>query len=174
LLSLDVAPMVDLEPGNYSLTVSASSQGRSDQASIPVQVVSSSFHRILLTVDKKWFQPGQTIHSRVLVWKGATKYAPEKSASVDVSLAEPKGTKIFKKTLTTDDYGIASCDIPLAGELSYGRYRLQAQLGNETQEVELNIQEYKLPTMRVDLRTDREWYIPGPTWRSRSTATLAR
>lgn len=148
----------NLEPGVYKLVVKSSGilEG---MVEVPVRIQRS--FRVLITTDKPWYQPGQTLHFRVLVWEANGGYRACPNTSLTVSLVNPDGVKVFKHSLVTDDYGVAFCDIPLSRELKQGRYRVKVEIGDYTQEVTVNIKEYVLPKFRVDLGFQKTWYLLG-------------
>ncbi len=148
----------NIEPGAYKLVVKASGvmEGRVE---VPVRIRRS--FRVLITTDKPWYQPGQTLHFRALVWEANGDYRACPNTSLTVSLVNPDGVRVFKRFLKTDEYGVAFCNIPLSKELKQGRYRVRVEIGDYTQEVTVNIREYVLPKFKVELEFQKKWYLLG-------------
>ncbi len=151
-----IAP--NLKPGIYKLVVESLGILRG-RVEVPVRIQRS--FRVLITTDKPWYQPGQTLHFRVLVWEAKGGYRACTNTRLTVSLVNPDGVKVFKRSLITNSYGVAYCDIPLSRELKQGRYRVKVEIGDYIQEVTVNIKEYVLPKFRVDLEFQKTWYLLG-------------
>jgi uncharacterized protein YfaS (alpha-2-macroglobulin family) len=117
-------------------------------------------NRLLLTTDKPLYQPGQIIHLRALALDAFDRQ-PVVNQPLDVTIADGKGNKVFRKTLTTSDYGVASTDFQLASQVNTGAYKITAQLGNATSEKTVEVKYYVLPKFAVKWSTDRNFYQPG-------------
>ena len=147
----------DADP-NQTLVVETKSALGSDTLEQAVTIERD--FRILLTTDKPLYQPGQMIHIRALAL-GAFDLRPAAAQSLDVTVADGKGNTVFRKTLTTSDFGAASVDFQLAGEVNTGPYKLTATLGNTSSEKTVTVEHYVLPKFDVKLTTDRTYYRPG-------------
>lgn len=117
-------------------------------------------YRILLTTDKPIYQPGQKIHLRVLALS-AFDLLPAAGYPLELTIADGKGNKVFRKTLTTTAYGIAAADFQLAGEVNNGDYKITATLGSVSSEKTVRVEYYVLPKFDVKLTTERTFYAPG-------------
>ncbi len=116
--------------------------------------------RILLTTDKPLYQPGQLIHIRALAL-GAFDMRPAVAQSLEVTVADGKGNTVFRKALTTSDFGVASVDFQLASEVNTGPYKITATLGNASSEKTVTVENYVLPKFEVKLTSTRAYYRPG-------------
>jgi len=116
--------------------------------------------RILLTTDKPLYQPGQLIHIRALAL-GTFDMRPAAAQSLELTVADGKGNTVFRKALTTSDFGVAAVDFQLASEVNTGPYKLEATLGNTSAEKTVTVEHYVLPKFDVNLTTDRTFYRPG-------------
>src|ERR1019366_7038640 len=68
---------------------------------------------ILLTTEKPIYQPGQTIHVRVLALDRANHEATA-GRKLTMEVEDSRGNKVFKKIAQTDSYGVASAEFGLA------------------------------------------------------------
>ncbi len=116
--------------------------------------------RILLTTDKPLYQPGQLIHIRALAL-GAFDMRPAVAQSLEVTVADGKGNTVFRKALTTSDFGVASVDFQLASEVNTGPYKITATLGDTSSEKTVTVEHYVLPKFEVKLTSTRDYYRPG-------------
>ncbi|MEJ5200881.1 MAG: MG2 domain-containing protein [Anaerolineales bacterium] len=117
-------------------------------------------YRILLTTDKPLYQPGQMIHLRALALS-AFDLLPASNRPLELIIADGKGNKVFRKTLTTTEYGVAAADFQLAGEVNTGDYKITAVLGSVSSEKTVRVEHYVLPKFDVKLSTERTFYTPG-------------
>ena len=119
-------------------------------------------YRILLTTDKPLYQPGQEIHIRLLALS-AFDLAPATEKEIEVVIADGKGNKVHRETLTTSKFGIASTDFQLAREVNNGNYKISATMGSTTSEKTVTVEHYVLPKFEIAIDTDRRFYTPGQT-----------
>jgi uncharacterized protein YfaS (alpha-2-macroglobulin family) len=119
-------------------------------------------YRVLLTTDKPIYQPGQTIHLRALALSTSDRTAAAQQP-IEISIADGKGNRVFRQTLTTSDYGVAFTDFQLANEVNTGPYKITAQLGDTLSETTVEVKYYVLPKFAIDLKTDRTYYQPSAT-----------
>ncbi len=157
--NVDVAFVVpeDVEPQQL-LIVETKSRLGSDTLEQAVTIERD--YRILLTTDKPLYQPGQIIHIRALAL-GAFDMSPASAQTLEVTVGDGKGNTVFRRKLTTSDYGVAAVDFQLADEVNTGPYKLTATLGNTSSEKTVTVEHYVLPKFDVKLTTDRTYYRPG-------------
>jgi hypothetical protein len=138
--------------------------GFSDSASTEFKLPDSPSLR--LSTDKPLYQPGQTVHMRLLA------FGPNRHALVGAKLKLTIGSdesqeQQFERVLTTSNFGIAAADWEIPRKLELGEYRLKAELSdtndsNETEAVaNIRISRYELPTFTVKVKPDRTYYIRG-------------
>ncbi len=141
-----------------SLIIETRSDLGQDELERPVTVRRD--YKLLLTTDKPLYQPGQTIHLRALAL-GAFDLHPAGDQPVEFVVADGKGNKVFRKKVTTSQYGIAAVDFVLADEVNTGRYKISAELGKTISERTVTVQHYVLPKFKIDIETDKSFYRPG-------------
>ncbi len=147
---------------NQQLIVETRSDRGTHQTKPPIVIKRD--YRILLTTDKPIYQPGQTIHLRALALSTADHSAAAQQP-IEISIADGKGNRVFRQTLTASDFGVASTDFQLANEVNTGLYKITAQLGDTLSEKTVEVKYYVLPKFAIDLKTDRTYYQPGETVR---------
>ena len=135
---------------------------RSDSDHVVKKVEVQQPARVLLSSDKPIYQPGQTIHVRSLILNGRTE-KPFAGEAVTFEVSDPKGNKVFKETRKTSGFGIASADFVLASELNLGRYEIRAIAGATTTERTVEVKNYVLPKFKIQIATDKPYYLPGET-----------
>jgi hypothetical protein len=115
--------------------------------------------KILLVADKPVYQPGQLIHLRTLALR-SFDMKPLDGKELVLEIEDPKGNKVFKKTLKTSDFGIAAVDFQLADEVNMGDYTIRAAIGDVRAEKTVQVKRYVLPKFKVEVKTDKTFYLP--------------
>ncbi|MEO0137069.1 MAG: MG2 domain-containing protein [candidate division WOR-3 bacterium] len=113
-----------------------------------------------LVTDKPIYQPGQTIHIRTLTLQKPKLHAV-KNKEVILEIEDAKGNKVFKKTLKTDQFGVAYTSFLLADEVNFGNWVIRAVFDEEKTEKTVKVERYLLPKFKITLKTDKEFYLPG-------------
>ncbi len=117
--------------------------------------------------DRTHFRPGQTIYIKgISYWQ-----LPDDSLQVgkdevlDVTLKDPKGQVVEKKTVKNNEYGSFNTEFVLPAEGLNGSYRIEVRQGNSltTNPLGLQVEEYKLPTFEVTFDTVKTAYAIGDT-----------
>jgi hypothetical protein len=149
--------MPNLEPGQYTLEVASKSVMGEEKLERAVKLKSGA--KILLTTDKPIYQPGHMMHIRTLVLRPVDQ-KPVANKEMQFEVEDPKGNKVFKKTLTTSEFGIASVDFQLADEVNMGDYHLRAAIGDTRADSTVTVKRYVLPKFKVDVKADKTFYLP--------------
>ncbi len=117
--------------------------------------------------DRTHFRPGQTIYIKgISYWQ-----LPDDSLQVgkdevlNVTLKDPKGQVVEKKTVKNNEYGSFNTEFVLPTEGLNGRYRIEVRQGNSltTNPLSIQVEEYKLPTFEVTFDTVKTTYAIGDT-----------
>lgn len=108
---------------------------------------------ILLTTEKPVYQPAQTMHIRALALDRSHEHAAA-GRTITFAIEDPRGNRVFRKSVSTDRFGIASAEFTLADEVNLGAYHLRAVMGDSetpsgTAELTLRVERYVLPKFRV-------------------------
>jgi uncharacterized protein YfaS (alpha-2-macroglobulin family) len=144
--------------GGHTLRIETRSVHGSDTVERPVNLQRE--YRVLLTTDKPLYQPGQIIHMRALAL-GAFDRIPAAGQTLDITVADGKGNKVFRRIIKLSDYGVGAADFQLADEVNTGPYKITAALGKTASEKTVTVAHYVLPKFAVRLHTDRPYYRPG-------------
>jgi uncharacterized protein YfaS (alpha-2-macroglobulin family)/ABC-type glycerol-3-phosphate transport system permease component len=155
------------QSSDQTLVVETRSSLGSDTVERPVTVQRD--YRVLLTSDKPIYQPGQIIHLRALALGTFDLQAAQKQ-DLEITIADGKGNKVFRKTLTTSDYGVAATDFELASEVNTGSYKITAKLGNTSSEKTVTVETYALPKFGLKLEPEKTFYLPGEKVRGKISA----
>jgi len=153
-------PMDIPESAEGQWTLTASVDTRTGPVQMQASVTMRRESRVLLTTDKPFYQPGQTIHVRVLAMRRPA-LIPEAGEPVTIEIQDPKGNKLARQVDTTDEFGVAYTQLKLAREVTFGTYRIFATVGDTTSERAVTVERYALPKFKVALETEQPFYRPG-------------
>ncbi|MBI1749221.1 MAG: carboxypeptidase regulatory-like domain-containing protein [Acidobacteria bacterium] len=124
-----------------------------------------SLAKILLTTDKSIYQPGQALHVRVAAFDSKRRAVANQPFTL--TLRDPEETVVFRRTLTTSRFGIASADWGIPENQRLGDYRIEVAGAEEGRfeksgaSSEVKISRYELPSFTVVAQPDRAYYLPG-------------
>ena len=147
----------DLDPQQLMIVETRSALG-ADRIEKPVTLERD--YRILVSSDKPIYQPGQVMHLRMLALS-AFDLKPAANQTIEVSIADGKGNKVFRRSLTADAFGVAAVDFSLASEVNAGAYKISAAIGSTTSEKTVTVEHYILPKFDLKIETERSFYLPG-------------
>jgi uncharacterized protein YfaS (alpha-2-macroglobulin family) len=145
--------------GNYQVSAQVTDAGTQLQLVQDITAEAAG-QKVLLTSDKPIYQPGQLIHVRALALDSPSN-APVQKQAVVFEIEDGKGNKVYKKSFTTDGYGIASTTFRLASVVNEGTYKLRALLGAVTSEKTVEVSHYALPKFAVTINADKAFYAPA-------------
>ena len=156
----------DWPVGDYRMSVAARSPLGHKTVEQPVQLRRSG--RILMVTDKPIYQPGQPIHMRALALDGHL-LAPFAGEALRFEVLDAKGNKVFKRKISTNEFGIASTTFQLADEINMGTYQIEAVTvvadRAEKAAKSVVVKKYVLPKFKVNVETEKPFYLPKETVR---------
>ena len=120
--------------------------------------------QLTVTTDKPLYQPGQTVHMRVLAF--GPDHRALANVPVKVTLADDQGQTQFEDTLNTSKFGVAKADWEIPQKLQLGDISITAEMQSDrysSQEFQskIRISRYELPSYTVKVHPDRAYYLPG-------------
>jgi CD109 antigen len=157
-------------PGEYRVKVAG--QGFAETTVVQVQPGTLLF----LESDKPIYKPGQTIHVRLVALDSELK--PVSTEAV-IEIQDAKAVKVFKKTVTTDEYGMATIELPLSTEPNLGVWKLTAAAGagstagEASTELDIRVEEYVLPKYEVKAELTKDWFLVGEPITGHVSATYS-
>lgn len=145
------------------VTVTASRGRLRESAEAELQVDRTP--RLTISTDKPIYQPGQTLHLRILAL-GPGDFALANSG-VTVDIRDHDDNIQFRQELTTSRFGVAGADWEIPSGTRLGPYRVMAGMAEGEGHSEgravagLQISRYDLPEFTVQPVTDKSFYLPG-------------
>lgn len=140
----------DIEEGTYEVKISGT--GFEDKAAVKVV---KSFLTFIET-DKPIYKPGQTMQMRVVTLD--TELKP-RSELVTVEVLDAKGIKIFRRNAETDDFGMASLELPISTEPNLGVWKIKVVTEDTKSEIDVRVEKYVLPKYEVNLELPKQWFL---------------
>lgn len=122
--------------------------------------------------DRRIYRPGQTVHAAAIAYTYNNKVYKGEALSgkqMTITLRDANRKEIAKRTVTTDEFGMASADFVLPEGGLTGIYTLRSNLGNNIY-TNFSVEEYKRPTFKVDFEKPQTKYAVGDTVRFKATA----
>ena len=122
--------------------------------------------------DRRIYRPGQTVHAAAIAYTYNNKVYKGEALSgkqMTITLRDANRKEIAKRTVTTDEFGMASVDFVLPEGGLTGIYTLRSDLGNNIY-TNFSVEEYKRPTFKVDFEKPQTKYAVGDTVRFNATA----
>jgi len=161
--TLDLTVDRPFDPDDAGLTV----KGRKGIGSAEAE--SDDFHQgyaghASLTTDKPLYQPGQTLHMRLLAFGPDRKALSGEAATIEIK--DPEQTLVQRTEVRTSRFGVASADWQIPENFRLGDYEIEAdfdgdQYGLLDVGTSVQISRYDLPTFSVSVKPDRAYYLPG-------------
>ncbi|MCK9356360.1 MAG: MG2 domain-containing protein, partial [Dehalococcoidia bacterium] len=139
-----------VEEGDYTVVV----KGTDFEERASVRIDSPLV--VFLETDKPIYKPGQTILMRVMTLDAELKPSRE---NVTVGVLDAKGIKVFRSEVATDEYGMATLDLPLSTEPNLGTWKLTAETGKAKTQLDVRVERYVLPKYEVSVDLSREWFL---------------
>ena len=140
----------NIEQGEYEISVKGN--GFKDKATVMVKKSLLLF----LETDKPIYKAGQTIQMRVVTLNSELKPVSE---SVTVEILDAKGIKIFRSEVRTDEYGMASLDLPISSEPNLGTWKINAEAEKAETQLDARVEKYVLPKYEVKVELPKEWFL---------------
>jgi len=118
--------------------------------------------QVKIQCDKPIYQPGQTLHIRILALAADGK--AEAGAERSLKIFDEHENIQYTATLTTSRFGIAAADWNIPSNANSGDYRIEVEIQDSDDDSPavhtVSIRRYELPSFRVNIQLDRSYYLP--------------
>jgi len=148
--------------GQESLQLSVEVKNWSGKHKVALSANLKDAETLYLSTDKPLYQPGQTVHLRLLCLQRIAT-TPIADRAITLTVNDPRGNLLWKKELKTSEWGVAGADFPLDTEVEPGDYAIEATAGENTAGRTIVVSRYTLPKFKATLKTDKSWFLPGET-----------
>lgn len=142
------------DPHQFLIITSAHAAG---EATYAQEVTLGAAASVMVSTDKPVYQPGQTIHVRVLALDSLSLW-PAGGQAAQVCIRNPQNITLAEQTLTLSEWGIGSLDFELDAAAATGKYQITAQVGPAEAHRTVEVKPYTPPRFEVNLTTDRPYY----------------
>ena len=136
---------------NTVTVVDARDQGIQGRVPFAPNVRTASFasDHLFVYTDRGVYKPGDTIQVRSIGWHLKGDYAPLVEADVEYILKDARGKILGGARRTTDEFGIASMQLPLPRTAPEGLYTLEVAYKSERQQARLQVRDFKPPALTI-------------------------
>jgi len=76
-----------------------------------------------------------------------------------LDVLDAKGIKIFRAEPVTDEFGMATIDLPISAEPNLGVWKITATTEKTKAELDVRVEEYVLPKYEVKVNLPKEWFL---------------
>ncbi|MHC4087687.1 MAG: MG2 domain-containing protein, partial [Planctomycetota bacterium] len=142
----------DVIPGKYILEIEVEGV----EQVLDAQVQLHKMPVLFIETDKPIYKPSQTIQGRILALNNELQPT---SSKVDIEITDGKGIKIFRKELKANAFGVAPFKLDLANELNFGTWKIAAESGSASAQIDIRVEKYVLPRFEVELATVRDYFL---------------
>ena len=120
--------------------------------------------QVMVSTDKPLYQPGQTLHTRVLMFDSSRHALADQKATLKILDAE--STTTFRADLNSSRFGVASVDWAIPESTRLGDYRIEVELEGDKYEdaygaAVVKVSRYDLPNFTLNVKPDRSYYLPA-------------
>ena len=114
-------------------------------------------------MDKPIYQPEQDFKVRGLYFDSNNNVLANNE--LEFSIKDEEGTVLFKETVKTSEYGIASISWKIPENAKLGNYRIEVENedGDEIGNQSFKVSRYDLPNFSVTAKPDKTFYLPTDT-----------
>jgi CD109 antigen len=151
----------DVAEGEY--TIQVKSDNFQDEAKVTIQ----NNYLVFLETDKPIYKPGQTMQIRTMTLDSGLKPTSE---NVVVEILDAKGIKIYRNEAKTDDFGMASLELPISQEPNLGTWKLTATTPKTKTQLDVRVEEYVLPKYEVNVDLPKDWFLVNEPIKGKVTA----
>lgn len=149
-------------PDRVELQIQAERNGARQELEDDIEFL--YLNQILTATDKPLYQPGQTIHTRVVAF--TPEWKAMAAARGTWKLLNSENEVIHRAEFQTSRFGVANIDWPIPEGTRMGQYWVQIWLGEESSQrvfgqTHFKISRYDLPNFTVEAKADRGYYLSG-------------
>ena len=106
--------------------------------------------QLFVYTDRGVYNPGDTIHVRMLAWELLGAYTAIPGAEVTILFQSPAGRIFGGEKLKTDADGVAALDLPLPENMPLGHYELKVLYKKAAETARLRVERFQPPVMKID------------------------
>ena len=113
--------------------------------------------------DRPIYKPGDTVNFKVLVraQDDAVYTVPPAGTDVQVLIFDPRGNRLQKNTLQTDDFGTVNGSFLIEEGVTLGNFKIITSFNGMGRTHSFSVEAYRKPDMTLTLNSDQPYYQPG-------------
>lgn len=119
---------------------------------------------LFLTADKPIYQPGQSFNVRALYFD--VNQTVVAGAELEFTVKDEDDTALYRETVKTSAFGIASISWKIPENAKLGAYRVEVEADEDEvdgNEMYFKVSRYDLPQFSVSVKPDKTFYLPNQT-----------
>ena len=112
--------------------------------------------------DRPIYRPAQSVFFKGILRQWTSRgYTLIDSKTVNVTIEDPNGGKVFEKELPLSDRGTFSGQLDMGEEAPLGSYNITASIGKVSASGYFEVQEYKKPEFKVTVKVPQQFVSVG-------------
>ncbi len=117
----------------------------------------------MLITDRKAFNPEETVHYKVILYKGVYEYsAAGEGIKLLATLSDAEGKQLATRELVTGEFGSAAGEFTLSKSSRGGLYSIEiSRDGKHLAGTSVLVDEFVTPTFELNWAPDRRLYLAG-------------
>ncbi len=115
---------------------------------------------LFVYTDRGVYNPGDTLHVRVIAWQLLGGYTPLPGAKVHVMLQTTAGKVLGGSVVDTDEFGIGALDFPLPATMPPGQYELAVVYRKARHADRIQVRRHVAPVLAIHHDLPR-WVSPA-------------
>ena len=117
----------------------------------------------MLITDRKAFNPEETVHYKVILYKGVYDYsAAGEGIKLQATLSDAEGKQLASQELVTGEFGSAAGEFTLSKSSRGGLYSIEiSRDGKHLAGTSVLVDEFVTPTFALNWTPDRRLYLAG-------------
>lgn len=151
----------DIQTGSYELKVTSKYKFGffKDSVNVPVNIINGSDSRIIISLDKGIYKPGDNVNFRALLISKRNENPIETKANIYIY--DGNDNKVYSNEAETSKYGIISGNFKLGDEVNSGTYKLVVSTDSKAVTQNFIVNPYITPQFEVSVISDKENYTVG-------------
>lgn len=119
--------------------------------------------RVNVYTDKPLYQPGQTMHVRILALSSAGPVRA--NLANEIRVLDERQNVVFSAKVNTSRFGVASADWSIPENAKSGNYAIEVERKDDDSDSsfrrQIEIRRYELPSFRVSAKPEHTFYLAG-------------
>jgi MG2 domain/Alpha-2-macroglobulin bait region domain len=160
VLTFDLPKDIDEDDDDFEIEFTAKKGSLEREEEISLNLFQTDTY--IVTTDKNLYQPGQTIHTRVVLFNQQKQARAD--YEMDAAIEDGEDQNVYRTKIKTSKFGVAAFDWPIPENTKLGGYKIKIGIQTPRRiwgEANVKISRYDLPNFSVKTKPDKTYYLPN-------------